>query len=581
MANTILLVLIYLPMTVLSIHIHYCPLQYHQCYSVYFSTPNNPPNASVCFINKPLQTLRNWQFSKHNLLYHHLPIEAEKRNFVRQVKNAIFSTCYPTPLSQPPKLVAASKEVLENALDLKYSDSLIQSKYFLDFFAGQVLPNGSTPISHRYGGHQFGHWAGQLGDGRAVMLGEYISNKGIRWALQLKGSGKTPYSRDGDGRAVLRSSIREYLVSEAMYHLGIPTTRAASIVTSDEPIWRDQFYDGHPRAEKAGIVLRLAPSWFRFGSIEILHYNQEFHLLNRLVDVIINLHYPHLSDDNRKYIKFYAEIINTTASLIAQWQSVGFTHGVCNTDNFSILSLTIDYGPFGFLDEYNDDFISNTSDDDGRYRFRFQPNVAYFNLDKLRIALSSLISEVDGQKELSNYKRIYRRHYLHIMRKKLGLKGSNKKDTKLITQMLKMMKNQKADFTMTFRELSEIDIQSINNGFQSENIQKSWSLSKVMRDNEWPKWIQNYLERLNVTNWKLYDDQDRQLRMQEVNPRYILRNYMAQIAINKANIGDFSEVRNLQNTLLNPFSKQRNAERLGYAAPPPVWASQLRVSCSS
>ncbi|KAK3699572.1 hypothetical protein QZH41_014270 [Actinostola sp. cb2023] len=294
-------------------------------------------------------------------------------------------------LKTKPSLVAVSPDVVQDVLDID-SDLAMGSDSFLQFASGNALAGNSIPIAHCYGGHQFGEWSGQLGDGRAVMLGDYVNRKGERWELQLKGSGKTPYSRHGDGRAVLRSSIREFLASEAMHYLGIPTSRAASIVVSNDPLWRDMFYDGHPKQEKAAVVLRVAKSWFRIGSLEILTERGEIELLRKLVDFIIEQHFEDIKDDNNKYLNFFSKVVTMTSDMIAQWQSVGFVHGVCNTDNFSLLSITIDYGPFGFLDEYDKDFIPNSSDDEGRYSFRNQPSIGLFNLEKLLDAMSPILN---------------------------------------------------------------------------------------------------------------------------------------------------------------------------------------------
>ncbi|XP_049913182.1 protein adenylyltransferase SelO-like isoform X2 [Epinephelus moara] len=318
-------------------------------------------------------------------------------NFARSVKNCIFSRSIPTPLKGRLRLAAASKDVIEGILDLDVA--VTQSDDFLHYASGGRLLSGSVPLAHRYGGHQFGYWAGQLGDGRAHSLGQYTNRRGEVWELQLKGSGKTPYSRSGDGRAVIRSSVREFLCSEAMHFLGIPTSRAASIIVSDDPVKRDQFYNGNVKTERGAVVLRLAKSWFRIGSLEILAQSGEINLLRKLVDFVIDEYFFSISqDDPDKYLVFYSTVVNETAHLIARWMSVGFAHGVCNTDNFSLLSITIDYGPFGFMESYNPNFVPNTSDDEGRYSIGAQANVGLFNLEKLLLALSPVLS-TNQQKE--------------------------------------------------------------------------------------------------------------------------------------------------------------------------------------
>ncbi|KAK3084191.1 hypothetical protein FSP39_009794 [Pinctada imbricata] len=413
------------------------------------------------------------------------------------------------------------------------------------------------------------------------MLGEYINRKGERWELQLKGSGLTPYSRRGDGRAVLRSSVREFLGSEAMYHLGIPTSRAAALVVSDDPVMRDQFYDGHPQVERGAVVLRLAQSWFRIGSIEILTKNREIGLLRRLVDFVIEHHFPEIDlFDEDRYLQLFSTIVRQTAEMIAKWQSVGFTHGVCNTDNYSLLSITIDYGPFGFLDEYNPDFIPNTSDDEGRYNYRKQPDIGLWNLDKLRIAMLPLLNQ-DQKKQMANilngYESIYSKLYIETFLKKLGLKTVESDDDKFIGVLLIMMENTASDFTMTFREMSEIPLERIESLDFPSN---TWAL-KILSKHEWfGKWIRIYRKRIAKEDIHV-DDGTRQIAMSAVNPRYVLRNWMAQSAIRKAERNDFSEVRTLLRILETPHKYQEDAEEAGYSSPPPSWAKSLKVSCSS
>ncbi|XP_054673256.1 protein adenylyltransferase SelO-like isoform X3 [Grus americana] len=469
-------------------------------------------------------------------------------------------------------------EVLENILDLDIS--VKGTSDFLQFVSGGKVIVGSVPLAHRYGGHQFGSWAGQLGDGRAHLIGVYTNRHGERWELQLKGSGKTPYSRNGDGRAVLRSSVREFLCSEAMHYLGIPTSRAASLVVSDDDVWRDQFYNGNIKKERGAIVLRLAKSWFRIGSLEILAHSGELDLQRRLLDFIIQEHFPSVAlNDSNRYLDFFSTVVSETANLIALWMSVGFAHGVCNTDNFSLLSITIDYGPFGFMDSYDPNFVPNTSDDEGRYKIGNQANVGLFNLSKLLQALKPLLDPRQKQlasQILEGYGECYYMRFTELFKTKLGLLGENEDDNYLIAFLLKLMEDTKADFTMTFRQLSEITADQLKELHIPEEF---WALQDLGKHKLFSKWIAMYLLRLNRNEGD--SDTWRRTRMTTVNPRYILRNWMAESAVQKANFNDFSEVHLLQQILQHPFQRQQAAEKAGYSLRPPAWAKDLKVSCSS
>uniref|UniRef100_A0A3Q3W811 Selenoprotein O n=1 Tax=Mola mola TaxID=94237 RepID=A0A3Q3W811_MOLML len=475
--------------------------------------------------------------------------------------NCIFSKSLPTPLKGPLRLAAVSKDAIEGVLNV--DTAVTQSDEFLHYASGGRLLPGSVPLAHRYGGHQFGYWAGQLGDGRAHFLGQYTNRKGDVWELQLKGSGKTPYSRSGDGRAVIRSSVREFLCSEAMHFLGIPTSRAASLIVSDEPVLRDQFYNGRVKTERGAVVLRLAKSWFRIGSLEILAQSGEIDLLRKLLNFVINEHFSSInSDDPDKYLVFYSTVVNETAHLIAQWMSVGFAHGVCNTDNFSLLSVTIDYGPFGFMESYDPHFVPNSSDDEGRYSIGAQANVALFNLEKLLAALRPVLSQKqqrEAQIILKGYVDVYQMRIHQLFKAKLGLLDEEEDDGYLIGFLLKMMEDTRSDFTMTFRQLSEVSAQQLHN----RNLTQMWALEDLSSHKLFSDWLSMYLHRLNV------------------NPRYVLRNWMADSAIRKAEMNDFSEVELLLHVLSSPFVTQETAEEAGYAARPPMWAKRLKVSCSS
>ncbi|XP_037238544.1 protein adenylyltransferase SelO-like isoform X2 [Falco rusticolus] len=536
--------------------------------------PNaSQPGPGRCPPRRGATQLCAWALSSGSLL-DPFPIDVIQENYVRNVRNCIFSIVYPTPFKSRVRLVAVSKEVLEDILDLDIS--IKGTSDFLHFVSGGKVVLGSVPLAHRYGGHQFGSWAGQLGDGRAHLIGVYTNRHGERWELQLKGSGKTPYSRNGDGRAVLRSSVREFLCSEAMHYLGIPTSRAASLVVSDDDVWRDQFYNGNIKKERGAIVLRLAKSWFRIGSLEILAHSGELDLLRRLLDFIIQEHFPSIAmNDSNRYLEFFSTVVSETANLIALWMSVGFAHGVCNTDNFSLLSITIDYGPFGFMDSYDPNFVPNTSDDESRYKIGNQANVGLFNLSKLLQALKPLLDPRQKQlasQILEGYGEHYYTRFTELFKTKLGLLGENKDDNYLIAFLLKLMEDTKADFTMTFRQLSEITEDQLKELHIPEEF---WALQDLGKHKFFSEWVTMYLLRLSHN--KGDSDTKRRTRMTTVNPRYILRNWMAESAVKKANLNDFSEVHLLQKTLQHPFRRQQAAETAGYSLRPPAWAKDLKL----
>ncbi|KAM3860362.1 protein adenylyltransferase SelO-like [Diretmus argenteus] len=551
--------------------LEFCESTDHDCHS---HDDTVSPSLNVSFINH-MHDLDHFKVSCKKLI-EAFPVDEVVGNFVRTVKNCIFSESIPTPLKGPLRLAAVSKDVVEGILDLDVA--VTQSYDFLLYASGGRLLPGSVPLAHRYGGHQFGYWAGQLGDGRAHSLGQYTNRKGEMWELQLKGSGKTPYSRSGDGRAVIRSSVREFLCSEAMHSLGVPTSRAASLIVSEEPVLRDRFYNGHVATERGAVVLRLAKSWFRIGSLEILAQGRELDLLRKLLDFVIGEHFPSIdSTDPDKYVVFYATVVNETAHLIAQWMSIGFAHGVCNTDNFSLLSLTIDYGPFGFMESFNTNFVPNTSDNEGRYSIGAQANVGLFNLQKLLGALSPVLSLEQQQKAkhiVQGYIDIYQMRFHQLFKAKLGLLGEEEEDGYLIAFLLKMMEEMSSDFTMTFRQLSEASTQQLH----SSDFAQMWALDELSSHKLFSEWLSMYLLRLGRQE---DHDEDRQHRMKNVNPRYVLRNWMAESAIKKAEINDFSEVELLHHTLSFPYLTQETAEEAGYAARPPSWAKRLKVSCSS
>ena len=524
------------------------------------------------------QNFREWLCCLNQTLKDSFPIDSNFRNNVRVVSNSLFSIVKPTPLKNNVKLVSISEHALSTCLDL--DPKAAQDDLFLNFVNGDNQLEFFPPaLAHRYGGHQFGYWAGQLGDGRAVLLGDYVNSEGQRWELQLKGSGKTPYSRSGDGRAVVRSSVREFLASEAMYHLGIPTSRAAAILVSDDEVIRDQFYDNHPLGEKTAIVLRLAPTWFRIGTLEILTKSGEVELLKKVLDYLIITFFKGIDiKDTNKYVKFYSAVVRDTAHLIAQWQAVGFAHGVCNTDNFSILSITIDYGPFGFLDKYNPKFVPNFSDDEERYSFEKQPDVGFFNLEKL---LSAIMPVLDSEQTkttyllLNDYNEIYKSSFLKLFSKKFGLNSVEKSDEFLIATFLKILQDTQSDYTMSFRQLGEISYDQL----ATDQIDsKFWALKYLSSHSLFPRFLNLYKSRLELYSTT---DEERQYIMNNSNPVYILRNWIAQKAISEVENGNFDYLQRLKRIFENPFMRQKDAEDLGFAKKPPYWASYLHVSCSS
>ena len=512
----------------------------------------------------------------------HLTLDAETENFVRrEIPKATFSLCKPTPLKHPRKIAAVSDDVLTNILHLN-PEEIVNDPDFADFCSGNKILDGSVPMAHRYGGFQFGYWAGQLGDGRAHLLGAYNGHE-----LQLKGSGKTPYSRFGDGRAVIRSSVREFLCSEAMFHLGIPTSRAAALVVSDDPVMRDMFYDGRAKAEKSAVVLRIAKHWFRIGSLEIHAKNGEIKELKELLDFIIaEYHRDAIEDDEDKYLNFFAEVVRNTAKLMAHWQSVGFTHGVMNTDNFSLDSVTIDYGPFGFVEDYDPHFVPNSSDDMGRYDLESQPSVGFWNLNKLALAIAPVVSQPQREQLdaiLGTYEKTYQAYFLDLFRAKLGLRSSSSdaEDLQLLALLLDSMERKYADFTRTFRDLSEIPFEDLK---RLEIPERAWAL-KILAEKD-PKqfgeFVRRYAERFDRGDEDpVRSDEERRALMTRSNPKYVLKNWMAQSAIEKAERGDFEEVNKLLRVLRRPFDEQEEAESAGYSAKRPQWAQGLRVSCSS
>lgn len=647
-----------------------------------------------------------------NIQFKYLPIDSGP-NIIRSVPNACFARVSPTKVENP-RIVLLSPDVL-NMLNIKheanhhneqnYRKEQKTASYLVEYLSGNKLWPGSEPTAHCYCGYQFGSFAGQLGDGAAISLGELTNEQGEHWELQLKGSGLTPFSRQGDGRKVLRSSLREFLCSEAMYYLSIPTTRAASVITSDTLVERDMFYTGDSIFEKASITSRVAKTFIRFGSFEISKPHDpvtgrsgpsvgNLTIVSQLIDYVIQRFYPdiwkeHSSDIVNCYMEFFKEVVKRTATLVALWQTVGFCHGVLNTDNMSIIGLTIDYGPFGFIDQFTWDHISNTSDPDGRYSYAQQPSVCAWNCARLSECLIQALCDQQkcSDKDLqftdddltekfthvlnSTYMPCFKSVYLKRMREKLGLfNAKDEIDTELIHSLFDTMEKTGADFTNTFLALedtlSQILCQHGENSLKErlndannscllkpdlvveeccslsllqetfepddmelhrqliarfsgirENILhkleemkmlKSDAKEKLYKELEhmteeeyrernkrlWAMWLQAYKERLKIdceanNNNTEIQFSERLKLMQSANPRIVLRNYLAEEAINSAEKGDYSVAQKLFNALSTPFKNPNLCSNDNEACHhissrrirPPDWSRRLRVSCSS
>lgn len=487
--------------------------------------------------------------------------ELSLENLFASLPPAHYTNLMPTPLPAPYLVCASASAAALIGLDV----ADINHPALLETFSGNHIPAGSIPVSAVYSGHQFGVWAGQLGDGRAITLGD-VAAPGIapaaRLELQLKGAGLTPYSRMGDGRAVLRSSIREFLCSEAMAALGIPTTRALCVTGSDQIVMREQ-------RETAAVATRMAPSFVRFGSFEHWFYNEKHDELKTLADYVIDQFYPQFKTAGNPYQALLTEVSLRTAHMIAHWQAVGFMHGVMNTDNMSILGLTLDYGPFGFMEAFNATHICNHTDQQGRYSYARQPQIGEWNCYALGQALLPLIGDVDEtQAALRIYKPAYAEKFTELMRAKLGLQTQQADDGKLFDALFAVLQGSHADFTLFFRHLGAVQIDKA----ASWEPVRDLFIDRPALD----AWALQYGARLRLEH---SDDAERKLAMHAVNPKYVLRNYLAQIAIEKAQNKDFSEVARLLQVLEKPFDEQVENEK--YAALPPDWASDLEVSCSS
>jgi uncharacterized protein YdiU (UPF0061 family) len=466
----------------------------------------------------------------------------------------------PTPLPDP-YLIAFNPDVA-TILGLEPGQS--GRPEFVRLAAGCARFGNVEPFAAVYSGHQFGSYNPRLGDGRAITLGELEIPGGERFEWQVKGGGPTPFSRFADGRAVLRSTIREYLCSEAMHALGIPTTRALAIAGSDEPVYRES-------PETAAVLTRIAPSHMRFGSFEYFHYTAQPDAVKMLADYAIERLYPHLitiADDAERYAAFLREIVERTARLIARWQSVGFAHGVMNTDNMSIVGLTLDYGPYGFLDEYDAGFICNHTDAGGRYAFDRQPSIGLWNCQALAAALGTLVSKEDAATSLASYGRSFADAYTELLAAKFGLSERRKGDPELFADCYTTLQNGKVDHTIFFRALSSLARESTPYDDVVATLFENRSA--------WYDWQRAYRERLST---EPRPEGERHAAMKRANPKFVLRNYLAQDAIAAAERRDYTEIARLHDVLRRPFDEQPENER--YAAPPPDWAAHIEVSCSS
>ncbi|KAM9808362.1 selenoprotein O1 [Neosynchiropus ocellatus] len=640
-----------------------------------------------------------------NVALRRLPLDPVEDPGVRQVKGACFSRVSPQPVTKP-RFVAVSHEAL--ALLGLSGDEVLNDPLAAEYLSGSKIMPGSEPAAHCYCGHQFGQFAGQLGDGAACYLGEVkvpagqdpellLENPSGRWEIQVKGAGMTPYSRQADGRKVLRSSIREFLCSEAMFFLGIPSTRAGSVVTSDSKVIRDVFYNGNARHERCSVVLRIAPTFLRFGSFEIFKQQDELtgrqgpsygrdEIRGQMLDYVIDMFYPEIQQNHQdrveRNVAFFREVVRRTARLVAQWQCVGFCHGVLNTDNMSILGVTVDYGPYGFMDRFDPDFICNASDNSGRYSYKAQPAICRWNLMKLAEALDPELPPEQANTVLEDYLDLYNSFYMENMRKKLGLlKKTEPEDVMLVTELLQTMHNTGADFTNTFRSLSQISCPAEEDSEVEEEsvraatellLQQCASLEEMKAANkpsmdprelsmllslaqsnptlfhmisdrmtisrqldrmarlkdlmesseeelraknvdEWTRWIKRYRKRLSAELDGQSDvasaQEERASVMNSSNPRVVLRNYIAQNAIDAAENGDFTEVQRVLKVLEKPFTCQPGLELptsvgiphvrerdevedqqqevaststtrnpLPYDSKPPVWAQEICVT---
>ncbi|MEZ6132136.1 MAG: YdiU family protein [Planctomycetaceae bacterium] len=526
-------------------------------------------------------TLQELTFT--NRFYEELPGDPNPANSRRQVFNACYSGVLPTRVARP-QLVAHSSEVAD-LLDL--NEQTCRSPEFAAVFSGNQQLSGMKPFAMCYGGHQFGNWAGQLGDGRAINLGEIRNANGQHWTLQLKGAGPTPYSRTADGLAVLRSSVREFLCSEAMHHLGVPTTRALSLVLSGEEVMRDMFYDGNAAFEPGAIVCRVAESFTRFGNFQIFAARRDHQTLKQLVDFTIRSDFPHLGEPSPEtYLAWFEEVCRTTAEMVAHWMRVGFVHGVMNTDNMSILGQTIDYGPYGWLDDFDTTWTPNTTDASGRrYRFGNQPTIAHWNLYQLANAILPVCSGPEPLEDILNQFPAHYEQTMHsIMAAKLGLKRFDAAtDRDLLNDLFEVLQLVETDMTIFYRRLATVPLdddtvgRSVDVAPLAETLQDAWYQPDQRTDEYMVRitdWLQRYRQRVHRDGTP---DRVRAARMNATNPKYVLRNYMAQLAIDQSAEGNHQLIHDLLELLRHPYDEQPENEH--FAVKRPDWA-RTKAGCS-
>jgi serine/tyrosine/threonine adenylyltransferase len=510
------------------------------------------------------------EFNLSNLFTSHLPKDSNDTNEPRQVHNACYSLVKPT-LASEPNLIAYTEELAE----LLNIDMKKEAGEFLKIFSGNNAINNAESYAMCYGGHQFGHWAGQLGDGRAINIADVICNNEF-YTLQLKGAGPTPYSRSADGYAVLRSSIREFLCSEAMHHLGVPTTRALSLIGTGEKVLRDVMYNGNPAYEQGAVVCRVAPNFIRFGNFEILTSRNDLDTLRQLTDFTINNFYKHLGKPSKEvYIAFLQEVADRTLEMIIHWQRVGFVHGVMNTDNMSILGLTIDYGPYGWLENFDLQWTPNTTDGNGkRYAYGQQPTIGIWNIMRLINAIFPLIEDtVPLQKILDGYKEKFSIKYLEMMANKIGLNSINDNNRKLIQSLIGILQEEEIDYTIFFRNLALFQTSESLNQIPAY-IKTAFYETNPSNENKWVAWLELYRRALIAEDSK---DSIRKLKMNSINPKYVLRNYMAHQAIELAENGDYTLIHEFMHLLKQPYEEQEQYEK--WFAKRPDWAKE-KVGCS-
>ncbi|CAD5107347.1 protein adenylyltransferase SelO [Zestomonas carbonaria] len=476
-------------------------------------------------------------------------------NRYARLGDAFSTEVTPEPIAEP-RLVVASEAAMA-LLDL--DPAVADDPLFAELFAGHKLWSTAEPRAMVYSGHQFGVYNPRLGDGRGLLLGEVVNDAGEYWDLHLKGAGQTPYSRMGDGRAVLRSSIREFLASEHLHALGIPTSRALCVTGSTTPVWRE-------KRETAAMLLRLARSHVRFGHFEYFYYTGQHEHLTTLGEHVLASHFPECQAQERPYAALFREVVKRNAGLIALWQAYGFCHGVMNTDNMSILGITFDYGPYAFLDDFDANHICNHSDDSGRYSFSNQVPIAHWNLAALAQALTPFVEVEELRETLGLFLPLYQAHYLDLMRRRLGFTSAEEEDQELVQRLLQLMQGSAIDYSRFFRRLGEEVPEQALKALREEFVDLAG----------FDAWGSAYRARVERDGG---EQADRQARMHAVNPKYILRNYLAQQAIEAAEQGDYAPVRELHAVLSRPFDEQPGMDR--YVERPPEWGKHLEISCSS